>query len=680
MIAIIRALGSGARVRMARRLIARADQAREDRWYQAAALLYEEALRLRPRNAAIHIQCGHMFKEAGHLDAAEAHYAAARRLAPEDPDLALQLGHFFKVAGRLEDSEAAYQRALALQPGWNEPLRELAALRRRGAPPPADKAWDDAPDLDGLVPELFPRGADMAPTPRADGVYIRRLGARRERSRWGMMPTLRGLEAIRGFCLSGEPVQELRILLQDQEIYRGAPETSEIGCPAGQAKYVFNVWFDFSAFAPGLRAVTVRFMGAAGELHRHGEHVVIAPALAEAAFPDSDGVVELAPGDARGPEAQIAARPSMIRPARRRVLPQPVRNVLVMRTDQLGDLITSIPAIRRLRALFPQARLVGLLTAANADMAATLPLFDDIIVVDFPDVEAERRRVMDARGQAALRARLAPYAFDIALDLAESAVSRPLLLLTGARFLYGFHHRDWPWLTGGFEAGTHDARNGLEIAAQSSKVLAFVERLGAYLASPADIIRRPDVSRGALSRYGIGAQDRYAVLHTGARIKFSQWPYYGELAGLILAGTALHVVLMTDDPALRDRLPAAVRKSGRFHLIDRHLPFDDFDALLSFCAVFVGNDSGPKHLAALRGVPVVSIHSARINWNEWGQELTGVIVSRKLPCAGCTIFHDAEECGKGFACVRDIRVEEVFGAFRKAGGDVPSPPDPPSRL
>ncbi len=90
------------------------------------------------------------------------------------------------------------------------------------------------------------------------------------------------------------------------------------------------------------------------------------------------------------------------------------------------------------------------------------------------------------------------------------------------------------------------------------------------------------------------------------------------------------------------------------------LPFDQFDALLSFCSVFVGNDSGPKHLAALRGAEVVSIHSSRIGWNEWGQEQTGVVISRQVPCAGCSLHYDPEECGQDVACITRITVPEVF--------------------
>jgi ADP-heptose:LPS heptosyltransferase len=309
--------------------------------------------------------------------------------------------------------------------------------------------------------------------------------------------------------------------------------------------------------------------------------------------------------------------------------------------------------------MFPAARLVALLTAAGADLAGTLGIFDEIVVVDFPDDPLELRRLMPLDGQEALRERLAPYAFDIAIDLAESGVSRPLLLLSGARFLYGFHDREFPWLSGGFEGATHDPVNGLEVAAQSTKVVALVERLGASLAGRARVIPRPDLTPAMLEPFGLVAGERYVVLHAGARIAFSRWPGYRDLAALILDRTDLKVVLVTGDPGTAASSPETP-SSDRFRLIDERLPFDALDALLSFCAVFVGNDSGPKHLAALRGARVVSLHSARINWNEWGQEMMGSIVSRRVPCAGCAILHDSDECGKSFACVVDIGVEEVF--------------------
>ena len=192
----------------------------------------------------------------------------------------------------------------------------------------------------------------------------------------------------------------------------------------------------------------------------------------------------------------------------------------------------------------------------------------------------------------------------------------------------------------------------------------MIERLGTLSHAAGKIIRRVDLSHGRLRPYGILEGERFAALHTGARVVWSRWTHYLELASRLLKDTDLKVVLFTEDPGLRNNLPPDLAGSDRLIILDGHLPFDDFDALLSFCSVYVGNDSGPKHLASLRGVPVVSIHSSRINWTEWGQEHTGVVISRKVPCAGCLIYHDPDECGKDYACMK-IGVQEVYDAVRR---------------
>ena len=649
-------------------MISRADVARDARQFGTAAILYGEALRLMPNHAAIHVQCGHMLKEVGDFAGAERHYHVARDLMPGDADLALQLGHFYKVAGRPEQAGAAYERAALLRPDWAEPAFELEGLPRRGLATESDIVVGrgfSGTVAEGLAEELLPRKAELVRRTLVDSVHIRRLGGRREQTRWGLMPCLRGVAAIRGFAIASVPLLDVQLRLNGEIL---ATEPLQVfPLPegvAGQAKYVFNLWADVSSVAPGPVTLELAFAERHGGERVHREAVVVQAPLAELDHPDSDAILSLPASDARSVELQVNARPSVVRPACRIPFAKAPRTVLVLRTDQLGDMVASIPAMRRLRQLLPDARLVGLVTSANAEFARSLGLFDEAIVIAFPDDPEERRRIMPLPAQDALRKRLEPYRFDIAIDLAESNVSRPLLRLSGAPFLFGFNDREWPWLTAGFESNTHDPGNNLEMAPHSTKVLALVERLGTMLESKAGIIRRPDLSIGRLAPYGIVAGERFAVLHTGARIAFSRWPSYPALAARLIADTELKVVLITDDPELRPSLDPDLVGSPRFQLLDQRLPFDDFDALLSFCDVFVGNDSGPKHLAALRGVQVVSIHSARINWNEWGQEIMGSIISRKVPCAGCAIFHDADECGKGFACVVNISTDEVFGAVR----------------
>lgn len=653
-----RAIGIGLPRRIARRIAASADAERDAGRQLGAALLYDEAYRLAPRRHDLLVQSAHMYKEAGDLVSADSRYRAARELLPEDADLALQIGHFHRVAGRLPEAAASYARAAVLRPGWAEPERERATLIVRADDvPPAMPGQDDP-----AVRELMPDPSASIMPPIADLIHIRRLGARTARTRWGVRPTLAGVEAIRGFCLTRAPAVELVILLD------GAPVHREPLAPApdranGPHKHVFNAWVDFSMVPPGAYAIELRLEGGDVAIAPHVDRIVVTAPPAEADAPGSDAVVTLASGDARSAEAQIRARPSMIRPAARGLFDAPVTAVLVQRVDQLGDLAVSVPAIRRVRALFPDARLVGLLSGANAALGAALGLFDAIVVADFAEDPRLRRRVMPAAAQRALAARLAAFAFDLAIDLSPDPVSRPILLLSGARFLHGFDAPACPWLMSRATGQVRDPGNMHEAGAHAGKLVALVDWLGAIARSRHRVepLAMPSAA-GRLERYGIAPGEAYAVLHCGARLAFSRWPSFAELADAIVARTALRVVVLGAEPPADASLPARIR----YHAAD--LPFDDLDALLAGAAVFVGNDSGPKHLAALRGTKVVSVHMARVNWSEWGQEGAGFVVSRRVPCAGCAIHHEPDECGKGFACLADIAVEEVMEAVMRCLG------------
>jgi ADP-heptose:LPS heptosyltransferase/tetratricopeptide (TPR) repeat protein len=668
--------------------IGSADRARDERRFRDAAALYAEALRLEPDLGPIHVQAGHMFKEAGEFEQAEHHYNEALKLMPDDADLTLQLGHFYKVLGRPDRAHVCYTRAVELAPVLADATAELEALNETGV---RDRAYlratreqpviiaedldpegrpDDlklAPLYGRLAPELLPRSLRELLHYGEESINIRQLGFE-QRTFWGHRQVVRGIEAIRGFVISKVPVLELQARVNGLPIHRGPlkgpfeleyePDKDRIH------KYVFNFWFDFSNFAHGLYELELSFKVAGqGDRQFRQEFVVEAPLL-EVDHPESDALINLPPDGEGSIEAQIKARPSVVREAERPNQLGEVRSVLVARTDQLGDLVASVPGILRLRDLFPQATIVGMFGPANVGLARSLNVFDDIIVVDHRESWHQRVRTLSLLEQQEIRDKCAPYHFDLAIDLSVSLMGRPLLMLSGARLLCGYREPHWPRLALSCNDDFLDPKNRKENAAHSKRIVAMIERLGTLSRATAKIIRRDDLSPDLLRRYGIQEGERFATLHTGARIVWSRWAHYLALASRLLKDTDLKVVLFTEDPGLRNKLPPDLAGSDRLIILDGHLPFDDFDALLSFCSVYVGNDSGPKHLASLRGVPVVSIHSSRLNWSEWGQEQTGVIISRKVPCAGCHIYHDSDECGKDYACMK-ISVQEVYDAVRR---------------
>jgi tetratricopeptide (TPR) repeat protein len=112
----------------ARKMIVRADRARDAGQWSLAARLYRKALGRFPPNPPIWVQYGHALKESGFQAQAEAAYRTAIRYDPSDADVHLQLGHVLKLQGRRADAEAAYLLAAALDPSSSEPVRELGGL------------------------------------------------------------------------------------------------------------------------------------------------------------------------------------------------------------------------------------------------------------------------------------------------------------------------------------------------------------------------------------------------------------------------------------------------------------------------------------------------------------------------------------------------------------------------
>jgi ADP-heptose:LPS heptosyltransferase/Arc/MetJ-type ribon-helix-helix transcriptional regulator len=648
-------------VHLAKEMIARADLARDSGSYHDAAILYREALRLLPDRADIAVQAGHMFKEARDFAAAESFYRIAEQQRPLDADLQHQLGHFYKTVDRLEDAEVHYQRAAALADGWADPLAELKALRERQLVPRA------ASDAEALAPELVARSVALSQTPALDEVVLRNLGGRPVSVSGSKLPVLAGIEAIRGICFSDRPIQLASVYIDGALIHSERIAAVPTDDPA-LSKAVFNLWVDLSNTPPGARRLEVVLTDQAGMTRRHFQPVLIAVAPDDnEANRATDSIVFLSEDRELSLEARIRSAPSVRRGIRQH-LPNTPETILVLRTDQLGDVVVSVPAIRRLRVHFPAAKLVGLLTQANVELAEALALFDEIIVIDFPDDPLLRQRTMSAEDQRALRDRLSAYRFDVAIDLATSNMSRPLLKLTGAKLNFGFDDDNCPWVDGGITGNVRDVRNRGEVSPQSGRIVGLVDRLATVFGTGAIVMANTNTAQSGLALLGLDEHDRYAVLHLGARVVFSRWAGYPELARRLMERHDLKIVVLGGDSDIHPVFADMIDMTDRLIVLDRRLPFKDLDLLLSRAAIFVGNDSGPKHLAALRGTPVVSIHCARISWAEWGQEQTGVVISRRVPCAGCAIFHDGEECAKNFACVNDIRVSEVLAAVEEQLG------------
>jgi ADP-heptose:LPS heptosyltransferase len=329
-------------------------------------------------------------------------------------------------------------------------------------------------------------------------------------------------------------------------------------------------------------------------------------------------------------------------------------HVLVARQDSMGDVLLAGPAVRAVAA---GAERVTLLCGPRGQAAAgLLPGVEEVVVAHAGWIDAAPRAVT-RDGVEALVDRLAGLGVDQALVLTSfhqsplplALVLRmagvPTIAAISAEYpgsLLDVRHR--------VDDDLHEVERGLSLAA----TLGF---------------RLPAADDGRLRVRGVPAVDLpgvgaggYVVVHPGASVPSRAWAP-GRHAGLVDALVERgRRVVVTGGPDER-RLTALVAGSRRASVLDLggRLRLGELGAVLAGAAAVVVGNTGPAHLAAAVGTPVVSLFSPVVpagRWRPWGvpQVLLG---HQQAACAGSR----ARACPvPGHPCLDGVPVAEVVAA------------------
>jgi lipopolysaccharide heptosyltransferase II len=350
-----------------------------------------------------------------------------------------------------------------------------------------------------------------------------------------------------------------------------------------------------------------------------------------------------------------------------------VRRILVIKLDHIGDCLTAFPAVRRLRQCFPHADLRVLASRWTKPIWTGADTVDEVIEFDFFHNRAELglREVTVAELQA-LRSRLAPYRFDLAVDLRKHLETRPVLQYTGARYLAGFDKESrYPWLDIALEWRGDRAREAHKRQTVGDDLVNLVDAIAA--SCEPERVRIPQRRSGPLPLPAM-VQRRlftrpFACIHPAAGEKMRQWPpkYFAELIDLLIEREQVNIALIgdRDDQEVAVQVLRAVRHSWAVVNLVGAIKLEDAPDLISRCALFVGNNSGPHHLAAGLGVPTIGVHSAVVDAHEWGPVGPHAIALRREMVCGPCYLGRPEHCHRDLACLLGLRPGEVYMACKR---------------
>ena len=339
-----------------------------------------------------------------------------------------------------------------------------------------------------------------------------------------------------------------------------------------------------------------------------------------------------------------------------------VRRVALVRLRVgLGDLLCSVPALRRLRAARPDVR-VSLVTWA--EMAPVVARMQDVVdeLLPFPGAEGIPDRPPDPGGWPAFAEAAAQRRFDLAVQAyGDRPAANRVTAALGARLVGGFAPTGWDPPPASAALHLRYPRDLHE----ADRHVRLLEHLGLPAGPPAGMafpVTAVDEAEHAATLAAAGlAPGGYVVLHPGASSPTRRWPVQRYAAvGDALAADGWHVVL-TGVPGERG-VSAAVRDRMRAPATDLTgaTSLGGLAALLRDCALLVGNDTGTAHLAAAVGARSVTVFlpGDPVRWAHAGPRHRAVVAD--VPCAPCPHL----ECPIDFRCAASVRPADVLAAAR----------------
>lgn len=341
------------------------------------------------------------------------------------------------------------------------------------------------------------------------------------------------------------------------------------------------------------------------------------------------------------------------------------RRVLVARLDNLGDVILSGPAVRAVAA--SGADVIFVCSPTGRPAAVTLPGVSRVVTARAPWIDASPLPTTRSSMEHLVDI-LAACEADEAIILTSYHQS-PLPLALLAR-MAGIERvaaisSDYPGslldVRHHVDDDVHEVERALSLAAAAGYRL------------PGDDDRRLRINPESIPVERLGLPERYVVVHPGASVPARAWPE-GRNYELITALTAQgwHVALTggRDEALLTRRLSDAAADASAVTDLAGRTDFAALASVIRRAAVVVCGNTGPAHIAAAVGTPVVSIYAPTVPAVRWRPWMTPHVLlgEQDIRCAGCR----ARVCPvPGHPCVNGVSTEEVVRAVGALAPDGP---------
>jgi lipopolysaccharide heptosyltransferase II len=339
------------------------------------------------------------------------------------------------------------------------------------------------------------------------------------------------------------------------------------------------------------------------------------------------------------------------------------RNILCVRLDSLGDVLMCTPAMRALRDTRPRRTLTLLASPGGAAAAPFIPEIDQVIEYAAPWMKSSAAH--DAAADIAFAARLAEHEFDAAViftSYSQSALPAALLCYLAGIPLRLAHCRenpyrmltDWVVETEPDRLVRHEVRRQLDLVAQAGARTANTRLSFALSESDLATVAQRLVS------VGIAPDQRWILLHPGASAASRRYPAEHWANVIRQLSDRLDWPMVVTGAVQETPLADEIREACGVpvHSLAGQLSLGEMGAALKLASVVVSNNTGPAHIAAAVGTPLVDLY-ALTNPQHTPWQVRHRVLYHDVPCRFC----QKSVCPEGHnECLTKIPPERVVEA------------------
>jgi lipopolysaccharide heptosyltransferase II len=344
---------------------------------------------------------------------------------------------------------------------------------------------------------------------------------------------------------------------------------------------------------------------------------------------------------------------------------QTAKNILCIRLDTIGDVIMTTPAMRALKQ--PDRRITLMTSSAGAAIARLIPELDDLIVYDAPWLKLTAPR-LDSSPEFTMIEHLRQAQFDAAVIFTvysqNPLPSAFLCYMAGIPLrLAHCHENPYQLLTQWIKDPEPEQFTRHEVRRQ----LDLVASVGSVITDEQMRLQVPLTARwrvqAQLAELGIDCDRPWVVVHPGATAPSRRYPPESFAVVVRQLVQQLDVQVVLTGTAPERELVEGIQQAANvrsYSLADR-LSLTELTALLELAPLLISNNTGPAHIAAAVGTPVVDLYAlTNPQHTPWG--VPNRVLFHDVPCRICY----KSICPEGHHhCLTLLQPETVLQAIRE---------------